>query len=443
MPKKTSEYYKKYQISPQVALVTEHNPGARSVVMGLWFPVGSRFETPKQFGAYHFIEHLVFKNPKTLKLVKDIEAVGGDVNAFTSHEHTCFHVTLLKEDYELGLEFLASIVKPLKVPKAEFEKERDVILQEVRSHQDDIEDEVHRFFMAKALKGSGLAHSISGEVENVQELTAKDLQELHRKSYLQGAMVLSVAGFLDFKKIKKSAVQKFKKFNKTAELEKESENYYVDRLRHLPKPLMHAGIYPKDRKTQQVYLVMGFEIDPVFSAERFAAVLFNSWFGQGMASRLYQKVREELGLVYFIHSQVLTFLDKGLFLIEASSEVQKMPEVIDVVFKEIQKLQTSTFSTQRLASQKKILKGQVLLGAEDFENRMQSVALNELLFKKYKSPEDFMSQFAKVKSKDVTSFVRKKLDLNKMSFVLYGPGASEFEPYVKNLVKKYTKRRQK
>jgi predicted Zn-dependent peptidase len=153
-----------------------------------------------------------------------------------------------------------------------------------------------------------------------------------------------------------------------------------------------------------------------------------------MASHLFKKLREDLGLVYFVHSHISTFLDQGLWLIEASSEIQSMPEVIEIIFSEVKKLQTKSFPASWFRAQKKLLRGQVLLGAEDLENRMQSLALNELIFEQYRNPEDYLNKFEKVKEAEVRSFIKERINFSRCAVVLYGQKAKEFKPFLENLI---------
>lgn len=441
----TASIFHKAYFDIGLCLVSEHNPFSHSVVVGLWFPVGSRFEKSGEHGAYHVIEHLVFKSAQAMRLVKQIESVGGDVNAFTAHEHTCYHITCLKHDIGLALKFLACVRSKLEVSASDFKKEKAVILQEIRSHNDDIEDEVHRFFMSHVLAGSSLAHSISGEIRDVEGLSLTQLKKLHADSYANSKCVISVAGNFDRKKLTLMIQKEFrcqerkpiKKFRLKNEVNSSFERYYQDEFHHAVKDgnrHFKPGVYLKDRKTQQLYFTMSFPLKPIFSDERFPASLLNSWFGQGMASHLFQKLREDLGLVYFVHSHISTFLDQGLFLIEASCETQNMPEVVEIIFSEVKKLHNKRFTNSLLLAQKKLLRGQVLLGAEDLENRMQSLALNELIFQEYRCPVAYLKKFESVTTKDVHNFIRERLQFRNCAVLLYGQKAKEFKPFIDQLL---------
>jgi predicted Zn-dependent peptidase len=442
----TDSSFKKIHFDSGLCLVSERNPYSRSVVVGLWFPVGSRFEQPGEFGSYHFIEHLVFKSPKALKIVKQIELAGGDVNAFTAHEHTCYHVTCLKQDVGFALKFLACIRSHFDVSPDDFEKEKAVILQEVRSHQDDIEDEVHRFFMSKVLSGSALAHSISGEIEDVASLSLNGLKTLHFKSYTNGQCVISIAGNFEFELITDLIEKEFRcskiKDNRSIKNSKKVKTvvpyYGFDFSSVCDSVTKHfqPGLYLKERKTKQLYFTLSFPIKAIFSDERFPASLLNAWFGQGMTSHLFKKLREDLGLVYFVHSHISTFLDQGLWMIEASCEIQNMPEVIEMIFFELKKLRTKIFSPSWLRAQKKLLRGQVLLGADDLENRMQSIALNELIFQEYRSPEEYLNKFEKVNGSEIKSFIKERINFSQCAVVLYGQKAKEFQPFVEKLIER-------
>jgi len=441
----TSVLFTKNYFDTGLCLVTERNPFSHSVVVGLWFPLGSRFENKGEFGAYHFIEHLVFKSPNALKLVRQIESAGGDVNAFTAHEHTCFHVTCLKQDIRLALKFLACVRSKLDVTQQEFEKEKAVILQEIRNHHDDIEDEVHRFFMSKVLRGSPLAHPISGDISDIMGLNLEQLKKIHKTRYRRNKAVISVTGNFELKSLIELVEKEFKCEHLYSGGKKGSQrskstlgvSMYYQELAKSPKiqsSYFKPGVYVKERKTQQLYFTLSFSLDSVYSDERFSASLLSSWFGQGMTSYLFRKLREDLGLVYFVHSHVSTFLDQGLFLIEASCEPQKMPEVIEIICFEVKMLQSKVFSHAFLNTQKKLLRGQVLLGAEDLENRMQSIALNELIFQQYRNPHDYLRKFESVNSHTIRKFVLDKLRFDQSAIVLYGHRAKEFKTFIEKLL---------
>ncbi len=451
----------KASFSDGFTLLSEHYKESVSVVMGLWIPVGSRAELAGNYGVFHFLEHIVFKSPKVLNLVKKIEGLGGEVNAFTAHEHTCFYLTLLSEDIDLGFEFLSLLLKPLNISDTDFEKEKAVVQQEVRSQDDDIEDITHRYFFSNTFQGSSLEHPLSGSEADVSQLSKKILLAHHKKFYQNSNHVLSLVGAFNQKTIQskitryfavkklplvsKSLIFKPKKseYNKPivtlADLGglKEGclgqQNYAKNIFLNIQfKP----GFYPLSKKSQQLYLTLGFELPAVYSKQRLAGMIINSYLGNGMSSVLSNDIRENKGLVYFIHSQMVSFLDGGVLLIEASSEPKNMPEVIESIFKIIKNLNKSGLSVTDLANQKQLLKGQILLGAEDLDSRMHSVALNELIFEKSKSPEFFIKELQSVTQTDVLNYIHKYLDLSKISAVLVGPKAHLFKPFFASLKSK-------
>ncbi|MCS6838109.1 MAG: insulinase family protein [Bdellovibrionaceae bacterium] len=406
--------------------------------VGIWLPIGSRFEKKGEFGLSHLVEHLVFKKKSVTNLVKKLEGKGADLNGFTSHEYTCFQVTCLNEDAEPALEFLGEVLKDLVLPEEEFEREKQVIIQEILSAKDDIEQDFHEFILKNSFPQTGLDRSIAGEVEELRQLRLVEVQSYHRHLYQRGRAVISVAGIFHPTRIRSliNEVFQFRKKIKWSDYGRLWQGYFSHFEGSAVSRALQPGVFIHERNTQHLYLSVLFELDSIFSPERFYAHLLNSWFAQGMASRLFFRLREELGLVYFVNGSVATFLDRGFYLIEASSDPQKMPDVIEVLFQELELLKKQSFSSSWLQKYKTLIRGQTVLASFDPENRMGSLGVQELYFQKPETLSHYLKNYQKITQSHLKQFVKKRLNLSQAGVFLYGSQASKFPPFVQGLLAK-------
>ncbi len=403
--------FKKTILKNGIRVLTESHKTTRCAVVGFWLDRGTRDEDPQYVGVSHLIEHLVFKGTKkfsALQIAQKIEAVGGEINAFTSKENTCFHATTLKEDLELSVQILAQLFQFAQFDEEEFEKEKNVVLQELFMSRDDIEDSVFDEYFAKAFPQDSIGWPILGTEESLKNITQKDVVSWYRKNYLAGNLVVSVAGNVEHNKVVK-LVEKYMGHMPAVKQE-------VQRTTRGLQSLLDA----KMRESEQVHIVLGAPSLPFGSPRRFEAFMVNAALGGGMTSRLYQKIREEKGWAYSIFSMLNTYTDFGVQIIYAATDKKSYHKLVEEVISETRLFHKTKMKQKELDFYRRQVEGQLLIASEDVESRMISLATNEMTYGKYRSVESVIKEMESVKLKQVNQYIEEFLDLKTMSLYLMG-----------------------
>lgn len=392
-------------------MLTERHTNTRCAVAGFWLERGTRDETPSMTGVFHLIEHLVFKGTKkltALEIAKCMEAVGGELNAFTSKEHTCFHATALKEDFEMSLDVLSQLYNEAVFSEDDFDKERNVVLQELLMAKDDIEDSVFEAYFAKAFGNHPLGWPILGTEKTLTAMTTKQVKAWYEKNYKAGNLIVSAVGDVDHDQVV-ALVERY--------------------LGHLPKERVEFKRKPakfgvwreaQARESEQVHIVLGLPTISYADKYRFAAYLVNACLGGSMTSRLYQKIREEKGWAYSVFSMLNTFTDSGVQLVYAATDKKLYEKVTEALIEEIELLKKNRIPQEELDFYRKQVRGQLLIAAEDIENRMNSLAINEMVFGEYRAVDDVIREIEAVSLADVNRYIDKWIDLKKMNIYLLG-----------------------
>ncbi|MBY0385193.1 insulinase family protein [bacterium] len=403
--------FKKTVLKNGIRILTESHKSTRCVVVGFWLERGTRDEAADCVGVSHLIEHLVFKGTKkfsALQIAQKIEAVGGEINAFTAKEHTCFHATTLKEDLELSIQILSQLFNEAIFDAAEFEKEKNVVLQELYMSRDDIEDSVFDEYFAKAFPNDSIGWPILGTEESLKNITVQDVIQWYKKNYLAGNLIVSVAGNVGHDKV----VQLVEKYlGKMPAAKKE-----IVRSSKGLQALSDA----KKRESEQVHIVLGTPSLPYGSPRRFEAYMVNACLGGGMTSRLYQKIREDKGWAYSIFSMLNTYTDFGLQIFYAATDKKLYQKLVEELLKEIRLFHSEKIKQKELDFYRRQVKGQLLIASEDVESRMMSLATNEMVFGKYRSVDSVIAEMESVKLKQVNNYIDEFLDLKTMSLYLMG-----------------------
>jgi predicted Zn-dependent peptidase len=403
--------FKKTVLKNGIRILTESHKSTRCVVVGFWLDRGTRDESAEYVGVSHLIEHLVFKGTKkfsALQIAQKIEAVGGEINAFTAKEHTCFHATTLKEDLELSIQILSQLFNEAVFDATDFEKEKNVVLQELYMSRDDIEDSVFDEYFAKAFPNDSIGWPILGTEESLKNITVQDVLSWYKKNYLAGNLIVSVAGHVSHDKV----VQLVEKYlGKMPATKKE----FV----RSSKGLQSLGD-AKKRESEQVHIVLGTPSLPYGSTRRFEAYMVNACLGGGMTSRLYQKIREDKGWAYSIFSMLNTYTDFGLQIFYAATDKKLYQKLVEELLKEIRTFHSEKIKQKELDFYRRQVEGQLLIASEDVESRMISLATNEMVFGKYRSVESVIEEMESVKLKQVNNYIDEFLDLKTMSLYLMG-----------------------
>jgi len=358
-------------------IITEQMPSVRSAAIGIWVNVGSRDEVASQTGSAHYLEHLLFKGTKNrsaLDISSTIDAVGGEMNAFTSKEVTCFYTRVLDTSVPEAIEVLVDMITSATITTVDVDQERQVVLEEIAMRDDDPADIVHEQF-SRALYGDApLGRSILGTVENISSLSRRSIHGFYRKYYTPDRLVIAVAGNIDHASI----VKQFRKaFNLGGfDLAGEETPYVPPKVK---TKVSHSGGFVKFVKTtEQANLVIGVPGLDRADERRYIQSVFNAALGGGMSSRLFQEVREKRGLVYTVYSFGQQFQDAGMSGVYAGCSPKNLEQVTQVITDVLDEVALNGITKAELAKAKGQVSGGMVLGLEDTSSRMSRIARSEM-----------------------------------------------------------------
>jgi len=395
-------------LSNGLRIITEDVPAMRSVAFGIWVNVGSRDEEPGQGGASHFLEHLLFKGTErrsALDISAAIEAVGGETNAFTTKEYTCFYARVLDEDLPLAIDVMCDAVANSALTPSDVETERGVILEEIAMSEDEPADEVHDMHAELIFGRHPLARLISGTVESITPMTRDRIHDFYRSRYVAPVTVIAAAGRLDHDRVVEYVVAAL-------------SGTPLDGPPADPSPPrdMYAGVafspprtLTRHKETEQSHLVIGGPGIGRRDERRFAVGVLNNVLGGGMSSRLFQEVREKRGLAYSVYSYTSQFAEAGTFGVYAGCAPGKVDDVLSIVRDELAIMATEPISAEELRRGQGMLKGSLVLGLEDTGSRMTRLAKGELLFGDLLDVDELLRRINAVTVDDVAEVAREIL----------------------------------
>ena len=399
------------RISNGMRVITEPIPHAISLTAGIWILRGSRFEPSEWNGITHFVEHMFFKGTHgrtALDISRQIEAVGGSLNAFTGKEVLCLYARVLSSHAELALDLLADIFQHAWFPDAEMENERQVILQEIRMLEDSPEECIHELFAESYWRGHPLGRSTLGTQEIVRRLTAEDLSAYGASLRDPSRVVLSVAGNLCPDEVLALAERMF------------SGGTPEPAGTDLAKPQTHQGVSVHLKDLEQVHLCFGTLGVPYDHPQRYAFHVLNTLLGGGMSSRLFQEIREKRGLAYSVYSFQSCFLDTGLLGVYAGTAPESVEQVVELLRKEFRDLKERPVTSLELSIAKEQLKGNLLLSTESTSNRMSKLAMNEIYFGRQMDIQDVVREIDAVREEDVQALSQELFRPELMHMALLG-----------------------
>lgn len=403
--------FQKTDLDNGVRVVTESHPFVRASCVGIFVEIGTRDEPEKKAGLTHFLEHLVFKGTRkrsSLDIAKALDAVGGDLNAYTTREYTCFHATSLKEHMSLGLDVVADLVTAASLAREDFVKEREVIIEEIKMSKDTLEEYILDFYLEKVYSGHQLGLPILGTEETLAAMKRSDLVDHYRESFRGPRIIVSAAGPVEHDHVVAMVQKKLGKLSRRTHALKRK----APRLKRVEE-FVH-------RPSEQAHMLVGFPSCSYKSSARFDAMVVNEILGGGVTSRLYQKIREDKGLVYSTYSFLQSFIDTGLFFLYAGSGPENTLPVMKAFKSELTKFLDGGVKDSELQMFKTQLKGQILLGAEDMENRMNSLGINEMVFGEYRPVDEVIHDIDRVNRKSIRDYVEKYFDLKQASLMVMG-----------------------
>src|SRR5437867_7506328 len=364
-----AEDYRKSVLPNGIRVVTERMEHVRSVAVGVWVETGSRHEAENRGGMSHLIEHLVFKGTATRSaeaIARAMDSVGGQMDAFTTKEHTCFYVQVLDEHLPMAVDLLTDILLHPLFDAEELEREKSVVLQEIKMVEDTPDDLIHDLFAAQVWEGHPLGRPILGTRQAVQEYRRDAVHGHFVEAYTPPRIIIAVAGNVTHERVIELFGAGFNGFSRSSV---DSDD---------PAPALKPGVNIVHKELEQVHLVMGFPGLSHVAPERYALFLLNDVIGGSMSSRLFQVVRELQGLVYSIHSGVQAFRDTGVLYLYAATDGGNFSKVLKSTLKEIRDLKKNGESADDLKRSKDHLKGSLMLSLESTSSRMNRLAKHEM-----------------------------------------------------------------
>lgn len=421
--------YRKTVLPNGVRILTENHPLSRAVSCGIWIGKGTRDEQVREAGLAHFVEHLVFKRTakrSAYQIARDMEAVGGDLNAYTSRESTTFVTHSLKEHLGLSLDVLADLVCRPSFERTDIQKEKQVVIQEILMSEDQLEDAIFDHYLKFVYQGSPLGLPILGTVKSIEGMKRETIVDFHRRLYVAEEMIVTVAGHVDHDEVIRLVLKWLKppqapKTSKTPRAPQAPESPRVARAAGRVAPAMRVFREVIKRPSEQAHILVGFPASNFTDRLRFEGLVVNTLLGGGMTSRLFQTVREEKALAYAVYSQLMSFTDAGLNLIYAGTEPKKAPMVVELILKEVKKLKKQGLKKADLELFKTQVTGQILLGADDIDSRMNSLGANEMVLGRYRSVDDVMRDVQAVSLDSVHEYIETYLDFDRLGILLMGP----------------------
>src|ERR1035437_8265432 len=393
-------------------VLTERMDHLRSVAMGVWIKSGSRCEPAETNGISHFVEHMLFKGTRSRTaqhIAREMDSIGGNLDAFTGKETICFNVKSLSDHVPIALDVLADLVlNPVFAP-SDIERERGVILEEIKIDEDNPDVLVQELFTQSFWKGHPLGWPILGTTETVARLDKQQLVDYHGDRFHGGNIVFSAAGNLDHDQFVEAVAGKFAPLAAGAT------------LNELSAPEASARIQLRHKKAvEQVQICLGVPSPPVTDDNRYVTLILNTVLGAGMSSRLFQTIREERGMVYSIYSDLSPYRDTGSLCVYAGTSAGKGLEVVDLILLEFRKLKETILTEEELTRAKDQLKGNILMGLESSNSRMANLARQEMYFHQFISVEEIVSRVEAVEAGQVQSMAQRLFDPARIAVTLLG-----------------------
>ena len=408
--------YQKSELKNGIRIITERIDHYRSVSLGIWVGAGSRDEDARTNGISHFIEHMIFKgtrNRSNLRIAKELDAIGGLSNAFTSKEYTCFHSKVLDKHFPTLADIMSDIFLNSVFEPDDIDKERQVILQEISMVEDSPEEQIHEIFNNLYWSNHPLGMSILGTNETVGAIDRDELIDHKQRFYSPSRIIISAAGNIDHERV----VDFFQPIFELIEPRETTPP--------LTSPRINQAVLCHYKALEQVHICLGGKAPHLLNNMRFAGTIFNTILGGNMSSRLFQEIREKRGLAYSIYSFISAYIDTGIFGICAGTDSKEVNNVLDVISMEIKMIKDGDITETDLSEAKEHLIGGILLGSENTDSRMLRIAKNEYLFNRYISYEEVVASLEGVTIDEVVTCAREAFTPENISLATLGPFKKE------------------
>ncbi|WP_081709842.1 M16 family metallopeptidase [Arthrobacter sp. 35W] len=390
-----------------VRVLTESMPGQRSATIGFWVGVGSRDEAEGQHGSTHFLEHLLFKGTKrrtALEIASAFDEVGGESNAATAKESTCYYARVLDSDLAMAIDVIADMVTSAVLDPAELEQERDVILEEIAMDSDDPTDVAHEKFVAAVLGGHPLGRPIGGTPEAIKAVPRESVWEHYQRHYRPETLVITAAGGLDHDDVCAQVLSALQ----TAGWSMDEGTVPVDRRSATPVAIEGtAGLHVHNRAVEQANIILGCPSIVATDSRRFVMSVLNAILGGGMSSRLFQEIREKRGLVYSTYSFASGYADAGYFGMYAGCAPAKVGQVVSLLMAELEKLAADGITDEELSKALGQLSGGIVLALEDTGSRMSRLGRAELVSGEFLDIDETLGRIRSVTREQVQELARE------------------------------------
>ena len=393
-------------------VLSEEMPHIRSVAIGIWLKTGSRDESPDLNGISHFSEHMVFKGTKTRSardIARQVDSIGGNMDAFTGKETICFNIKVLDEHIPIAIDILSDLVLNPTFDPRDITREKGVILEEIKMDEDNPDYLVHEIFTQSFWRDHPLGKPILGTKETVRSFEQQKLFDFYRQRFAPNNMIISAAGNLNHYDFVRLIKERF------AGLDSVPNGF------HLPAPAVTPRIVTRNKKSlEQVQLCLGVPSHPISHEKRYVSYVLNTMLGGGMSSRLFQKIREDQGLVYSIYSDLNPYRDTGCLAIYAGTSLESTRKVVDSVLAEFRELKSDPIPADELRRAKDQLKGSLMLSLESSTSRMSNLARQEMYFERFFSLDETIDQIESVGGEEVREMANCLFEPDKIAVTVLG-----------------------
>lgn len=425
-----------WRLSNGTRLVVEEIPHLHSAAIGIFISVGSRHEPEGLKGASHFIEHMLFKGTERLstrEIAEKFEGIGGQLNAYTAKEYTCLYARVLDEDLFMATEILLDMLFNSQFSEREFQTEKSVIIEEINMNEDTPDDLIHELFSRNLWLNHRMGSPILGTLHSVSNFKRSEIFDFYKKTYVPSNIVIAVAGNVQGEKLK-DIIEKL--------MENQPKHSFIPEK---TKPVVNQGfIKLLEKDTEQIQICVGVEGLSYHDERRFAQNIMNSILGGGMSSRLFQKLREELGLAYSIYSYPSNYSDTGSYLVYIGTGPARIAECLDAMFDEVKSFIFHGITEQELERTQKLIKSSMYLGLESVMSRMSRLGKSVMMYDRIVNPEETIAQVFAVTQSDIMELALDILGKQSVSIAAIGPGTvladleKEYKKY--GLIKKTVSR---
>jgi predicted Zn-dependent peptidase len=398
-------------------VISESVPGVRSVAFGVWVGVGSRDETPNLSGASHYLEHLLFKGTRrrdALSIAAALDAVGGELNAFTAKEYTCYYARVLDADLPLAVDVICDMVTSSVLAAREVENERGVILEEIAMHDDDPGDAVHDTFAEAVWPQAALGRPVLGTIASIAGMSRSAIAGYYRRRYRPDNLVIAAAGNLDHAALVRLVKKAFAGVPVVADARPAAPRLGGR------TPAFRPGTSVVSRPTEQANLILGSAGLARLDERRFALGVLNAALGGGMSSRLFQEIREKRGLAYSVYSFTTQYADTGLFGVYAGCHPRRVSDVLDLCREQLAGVADSGLDADELERGRGQMRGGLVLGLEDTGSRMSRLGKSELVYGELMTVDEILARIDAVSLDDVRA-VADELLRGPQALAVIGP----------------------